>query len=307
MKPSTDLRASIGRVCRDDNNYWGTAFFIGDGNLLLTCMHVVELARDADGKMAIEVVPPDIEGQASYHQRLYARCLYEESSPSDVWDVALLELLESPPEWVKPLKIVSDFMPPTGQKVVSHGYSHAHALFGNPAHGVVMGLTYDDVSQCEVLLIKSGELTGGFSGAPIVDEERGYVVGIMMSTLNQDLHGKFLEHSWATPATALPAISSRIPVVDPPLVVELLRVAVRRRPSLLDFSLPSVDNSIVMPARLRLCENGNNDEMSLETLLNRLSESNYKVASISGVSGSGKSTLLRVSLGKYLAEMTSLG
>ncbi|MEX0497429.1 trypsin-like peptidase domain-containing protein [Raoultella terrigena] len=303
MKPLTDLRASIGRVRRDDNKDWGTAFFIGDGNLLLTCMHVVELARDADGKLTIDVVPPDIVGRAPDHLRLYARCLYKESSPSDVWDVALLELLEPPPEWVKPLKIVGDFMPPIGQKVVSHGYSSVNALFGNPAQGEVMGLTYDDVSRCKVLLIKSGELTGGYSGAPIVDKERGYVIGIMMATLNQDFRGKFLEHSWAIPATALPAISSRIPVSDPPLVVELLRVAVSRRPSLLDFSLPSADNIVVMPAHLRLCENDCNDEISLDTLLNRLSTSNYKVASISGVSGSGKSTLLRVSLGKSLAEM----
>lgn len=304
MKPAANLHASLGRVCRDDDKDWGTAFFIGDGTLLLTCMHVVELARDVEGKVAIDVVPPDIGGRAPEHLRLFARCLYDESSPSDVWDVALLQLEEPPPMWVKPLKVAIDVVISSGHKVISHGYSSVSSLFGNPAHGVVMGYTFDDVSRCEVMLIKSGELTGGYSGAPIIDEKRGYVVGIMMATLNQDFRGKFREHCWAIPTTVLPTISLRIPVIVPPLVDELLRVAVNRRPLLLDFSLSIDDKTIVMPARLRLCENGSNDEISIEMLLNRLANSVYKVAIISGVSGSGKSTLLRVLLGKYLAERT---
>jgi len=297
-----DLRAAVARVSRLDGKDWGTAFFVEPGNRLVSCTHVVASAADAEGLVAIDLQPPGADGVAAEPVRHWARWLRDDSSDSRASDISLLELTGTTPGWVRVLRIVADPPPYIGQKIVSHGFSNVRPRFGDPAVGTVLGMTSDPETNCEVIAISSAELTGGYSGAPIVDLEEGHVIGVMVATLRPDARDRFGEHAWAIPAAALGRVSSRITLASHPLLEELARVAITRRPLLLDFAVPRGEHSAVMPARFRTVAEDEARVLELSDVLRLLAGATYKVASISGVSGSGKSTLLRAVLGKELAE-----
>jgi len=297
----TDLRAAVARVSRLDGKDWGTAFFVEPGNRLVSCTHVVASAADAQGLVAIDLQPPGEDGVAAESVRHWARWLRDDSSDSRAADISLLELTGTPPGWVRALRIVADPPPYIGQKIVSHGFSNVRPRFGDPAVGTVLGMTSDPDTNCEVIEIRSAELTGGYSGAPIVDLEEGHVIGVVVATLRPDARDRFGEHAWAIPAAVLGKVSSRITLASHPLLEELARVAISRRPLLLDFAIPGGEHSVVMPARFRTVAE-KTSILELSDVLRSLAGAPYKVAAISGVSGSGKSTFLRAVLGKELAE-----
>lgn len=297
------IRHSIARICNHNGTHWGTAFFIGSGNLLLTCFHVAQDTRDSDGMVVVEIVAPEIRGVALQPIRLSARILVDDCSAADVWDVALLELIEPAPEWIKPLEIASSIDAYRGQQIHSYGFCDARNLYGDPAVGTVIGLATDPLSSRQVIEIMSQQLTSGFSGAPIVDDEHQVVIGMMMSTLRQDAKMRFENHCWAVPATAFPDISARIPLIAHPLISELLRLASVRYPSLLDYAVSTPPLLAMMPIRVRQNPaNENRSQLDAQQMLEMIANASCKVAILRGVSGSGKSTYLRTILCRDLAD-----
>jgi hypothetical protein len=298
-----DIRQSVARLVSEDKKHWGTAFFVGSGNLLLTCFHVALETRDSKGQVAVEVLPPEVLGVAPPPVRLSARVLPDDCSAANEWDIALLELIGPVPEWVKPLRISGAIDAYRGQQIDSFGFCDVRPEYGDPAMGIVVGLATDPSSSRQVIEIMSKQLTGGFSGAPIVDGERQVVVGMMMSTLRQDARKQFANHCWAVPASAFAEVSTRIPLIEHPLISELLRLAMVRYPSLLDYAVLTGSGRVTMPARLQQVQaDGAVQPLDVEQMLELIADASCKVATLSGVSGSGKSTFLRTILGKGLAD-----
>lgn len=298
-----DIRQSVARLRSEDKKHWGTGFFVGTGNLLLTCFHVAETTQDAAGRVILEVVPPEVAGVAVKPVQLSAQVLADHSSASNEWDVALLELIGVVPEWVRPLPVMNTFAAYRGQQVHSYGFCSVRKEYGDPAVGEVVGLATDPASARQVIEIQSQQLTSGFSGAPIVDGEHNVVIGMMMSTLRQDQLARFSGHSWAVPASAFAGISKRIPLADHPLVSELMRLAAVRYPSLLDYALSTGSERVIMATRLQQAVSGETAQaLSIEQVFERLGSAKCKVATLSGVSGSGKSTFMRSTLCKGLAD-----
>jgi hypothetical protein len=301
MSVPRDLRFSVGRIPQPHDADWGTAFFLEPRGLLITCFHVVEPAIKYKGRVAIDVFRPESTGRAPAPERLWAKWLTSESSPIDNHDVALLELTEVP-EWITTLKVSFEALPMDGRQIASYGFPGNRPDYGGPASGRVTGQAWDASSRLPMIEIRSDELTGGFSGAPIIDSQTGLVVGMMTATLETDERGRFQKHSWALPASSLTGVTKLIAPSVHPLIRELWRVANERIPSLIDFSLQDMGEMDPMPIRLRRRTDGTDEMLCAEEALERLLASDVNLMTVSGNSGSGKSTFLRAIVGKILVQ-----
>jgi len=168
MKGS-DLREGIVRVLsRDRQRVLGAGFFVTE-RLVVTCWHVLDALRDAErDAVCLEVLQS--------HEKATARLRVEASSPTDIADLALLEL-------TRPLR-----GPYTPLPLGSAGRSadHRFATFGFPrgfddtgtwARGTIGYATGD--GDFRKLLLHGADIREGFSGGPLFDEQTRRVVGVV--------------------------------------------------------------------------------------------------------------------------------
>lgn len=283
-----ELRFSVGRIPFAGGSEWGTCFFLQPGNLVVTCEHVAKNAVLRHGLVAIDIAAPDVDGLAPPPERIWARPKLSDAAI----DLAILEVKDLP-EWLRPLALQLNPISHAERKVVSYGYPENRPHYGAPAKGAVTGDTWDPITRQHVFEIHSQELTGGFSGAPIVDEANGLVIGIMSATVAPDSRGRFLEHAWAIPATALTRIIPAIEQGEHPLAAELRRVALERVLGLVDFGLYRVAELQPMAVTLVLeNEPPGRAPLSAKDVLD-LALKRSGCLLVCGPGGAGKSTLLR--------------
>jgi WD40 repeat protein len=164
----------------------GTGFLVSE-TLAVTCAHAISsIGLDAENRIRVQFT-----GQ---QQPIYAR-VPDEYFDLD-HDVAFLEI-ESIPEGVQPLRLAPAASCRPGSGFRSFGYATAAEVQGIHANGRIDGY----LPQHRLLQLQSPQANHGLSGAPVLDESRGVVVG--MITKGHTELGRNAETTFATPCELL--------------------------------------------------------------------------------------------------------
>lgn len=169
FKPKFNPQA--GKVFSDELNILGTAFWISDKNVLVTCAHVVAEVLQSPFELAGLLV-------IGYKGNFYRTAV---SVIDHQHDLAVLSVLD-PIEKINCGLEVTKSYPKVSTKVSWAGYPLGNLLL-NQVHeptyneGVV-GMEKRDEGNRKVIQI-SGTVVGGYSGSPVVTSKDGRVVGVV--------------------------------------------------------------------------------------------------------------------------------
>jgi GTPase SAR1 family protein len=184
-----DLAACIVRVCAPSGETFGTGFVVSD-RLVVTCAHVVKLCGAGPGcHVRVTFRQGNVEREAEV-------LLWHDAS-----DVAILRVEGEMPEGVicAPLGRTSGT---GGHDCLAFGYPSLGAVEGVEARGTIYRMVTTDDRQ-RLLQLASQEITPGFSGAPLLDQETERVVGMATLIARPDEYGRLGETAFATPAEDL--------------------------------------------------------------------------------------------------------
>lgn len=195
-----ELQKSIVAVLNHKNKIIGTGFVVGE-SLLLTCAHIVEQATGGlnehvtvrfaiDGSECVALVEPSA------------------FSPSYERDVALLRV-EAVPPGAAPLTLGAS-APSRGHAFYAYGYTTVTEVQGIGARGQIV----DVVDQGRLVQLTSQEPDHGMSGAPVFDETRQVVVGMVTKgkgTPDATQNLRNTETTFATSTETIRAICPQLP------------------------------------------------------------------------------------------------
>lgn len=190
-----DLTAGIVAILKPDRaTKAGTGFVVSDGGLVASCAHVVQYAGAGPGDSVDVVFHATGERRSAKVEPEYWR------DPASQ-DVAILRLEGALPDKTRSLLLGG----------TSEAYDHRFSTFGFPpfreergmwGYGTV-GNLIDHEAAGPVLQLSSTEVTPGFSGAPVLDDRTGRVVGMVSEITVPDRYGRLGETAFATPTKTL--------------------------------------------------------------------------------------------------------
>lgn len=143
----------------------GTGFVLGQ-DIIVTCAHVV---GKADSQ-------PKIVFSANGEERLNQPVMFY--SAEEEYDIAVLQLQGGLPENVMPLKLGRS-VGSSGHSFHTFGYPQLQPLEGLHCEGKIEGEVKDE-NRRPFLQITSKQITSGVSGAPLLDDETGRIVGMVV-------------------------------------------------------------------------------------------------------------------------------
>jgi hypothetical protein len=194
------LEACIFQIRDSQGIVRGTGFTLSP-NLVVTCAHVVKECKTKIGELlSLFFYPEKIELKAEVLQ--------------DGWnleeDVAFLRLHSSLPLNTMHMgKRLGSYGSETEIKrhFRAFGYPNIRSDFkGFWAQGLIKGQIWNDHGDVQ-LQLESQDITFGMSGAPVMDEESGLIVGIVQKTNISDATGKFRDLAYALPMEVLCKLS----------------------------------------------------------------------------------------------------
>jgi hypothetical protein len=185
------------------NRRIGTGFVVADDGLIATCAHVLGPSRPEKALVVFEADGVQRE----------ATVLAESWRGVDTEDVALLQLCGTLPPGVQPLPLGSSHGI-EGHPLVTFGYPEAGEVEGVRGTGTILGYGAKTRAGHPLLQLRSSEITEGFSGAPVWDEVRRRVIGMVVIAAQTDPLGKLGDTAFATPTETLRAISPALQVSD---------------------------------------------------------------------------------------------
>ncbi|MFE5947865.1 trypsin-like peptidase domain-containing protein [Streptomyces sp. NPDC056480] len=197
------LPAAVFQVIAADSSVAGAGFLTDDGTGF-TCAHVVRAAGGAPGGQ-VKVVFPHLPEAPP----VMAEVVAEEWRSPESDDVAVLRL-DTVPEGARSVAVgVSAGC--RGHRVLSFGFPVQAPQGGHFGYGEAGGLLPESDGATRLLqLTQANDLTTGFSGAPVVDELTGLVIGMVTSVASPDAHLKGLSIAYATPAEVLREVRPRL-------------------------------------------------------------------------------------------------
>ena len=160
----TEIEPSILRILKSKDQIIGTGFLVSS-TLAVTCAHVA-IAAGMDGEYRIRV---QFAGQK---QPINATLLNEFLDLDR--DIAILRL-ETVPEGIQLLRLGLAEHSPPGNSFRSFGYATAAGMQGIFANGSIDGY----LRQHKLVQLQSPQANHGMSGAPVWDEQRGVVIGLI--------------------------------------------------------------------------------------------------------------------------------
>ncbi|MEU5281205.1 trypsin-like peptidase domain-containing protein [Streptomyces asoensis] len=191
------LTRSVARVLTADDRTAGTAF-LAARDTVVTCAHVIEAAGGAPGGQ-VRLEFPHLPGAV----RTVARVQEAGWRSPDTQDIAVLRL-EEPPAGSGPLPLGSA-EGCRGRRLRSFGFPARSPDGGRYGFCTTGDLLPGDDASALLQLTDANGLTSGFSGAPVVDESTGLVVGMVTAITPQDSYLRGLDIAYATPVRTLRA------------------------------------------------------------------------------------------------------
>lgn len=197
-----DLHKSIVSILNHKRKIVGTGFVAGK-NLILTCGHVVEQATGGLNERV--TIHFDVDGTECI-------ALVELFSPGYERDVALLRV-DSTPANAHPLTLgVASASP--GNRFYTYGYASVAEVQGIGARGQIV----DVVANGQFAQLTSQEPDHGMSGAPVLDEARQVVIGMITKgkgVLSEDKNLRNTQTTFATTTEAIWALCPQLPAPRP--------------------------------------------------------------------------------------------
>ena len=190
------MELTSGIVCMLDSykRPAGTGFVVSAAteNLIITCAHVL-------GEPRPERVT--IVFQATAEQR-EAKLVEQWWRSESTEDVAVLQVVGDLSEQVQPF-LLGTAAGTRGHTIHTFGFPNVGEVEGVLGTGEVLGLGAKTKAGQPLLQVRSTEITSGFSGAPLWDEARQRVVGMVVIVAKPDASGKLSETAFAIPTETL--------------------------------------------------------------------------------------------------------
>ena len=201
-----NIRQGIVAVLNSKKNVVGTGFVVRD-NLIVTCAHVLIYAKVSEG----DIVQVRFDGQTEILSALVER---EELFDIDK-DVAFLRLDETP-HYAKALSLSSSDGS-SGHSFYSYGYASVIGVRGIAARGQIVDTQVYESKNISWIQLRSQEPDRGMSGAPVYDENRRVVIGMISKGKNnsdQDHSERNLATTFAIPAEIIYSVCKEIKPVN---------------------------------------------------------------------------------------------
>src|SRR6266568_5801393 len=269
-----ELIAGIVRVLESDGKTVGTGFVVNAGgdSLIVTCAHVVELAKSGPGRsIALTFSPFDLDRSAEKYSAIVEPACWRDA---DAEDIAVLHLEEPLPRGVEPLRLGSS-LGSEDHVFQSYGFGEAKPTDGLWGKCTVLGPTREN--SFPVWQMDSGEVSLGFSGAPVWDEKLQVVIGMVMSISRPDRAERQTRANFVIPAETLSRVCPDLRLTD--------ECPYR------GLSTFTEQDRVVFFGR----------EQAIQELLKKL-RANPQLLTVFGPSGSGKSSLVRAGVIPRLQE-----
>ncbi|MBE7557287.1 MAG: serine protease [Anaerolineales bacterium] len=198
------LTTSIVRIIKIAGDTIGAGFILTDDGLIATCAHVVANAGVRPGETVKIVFHYTGEERQAVVEAEWWR-------KPEAEDVAILRLIGELPEPVKPLPLG------TSAGAASHpfetmGFPPTNPTGGILGSGMILGQT--KINEMLVLQLRSQEVTGGFSGAPVWDCITRRVVGMVTATADPDGRWRLAETAFITPTETLHQVCPDLQLAD---------------------------------------------------------------------------------------------
>lgn len=213
---AAEPREGIVRILMPNRQTAGTGFLLHSDGLIVTCAHVIAAAGTGPGGQVEFVWHQTQEvGSALVDRDMWRDPLGE--------DVAILRVGKNNiPASTSPLALEP-------ARPITPGLSHQrHLTFGFPQAKPVEGLPglceivdHTTRNNYPILTLRSSEVSTGFSGAPVWHPLRKQVIGMVVSILAADEHGKQNETAFIIPSETIQAICPSVSLVASPLDVDI--------------------------------------------------------------------------------------
>jgi WD40 repeat protein len=205
-----DLAGATAMVLDQSGQVCGAAFLVAD-SLLVTCAHVAVRAGGAPPTGAVQVRWPRLDDEV--RRAWVDAALWR---PPEGTDVAFLRLFDPPPAGAQALRLG-----PAGgvrsHRVRSFGYALNAPGSGHFAYATAGDLVRGAGGDALLQLTDSTEVTEGFSGAPVLDDASGLVLGMVDSVAAPDRLGRGRSTAYATPTEVLREVCPQLsPAADCP-------------------------------------------------------------------------------------------
>ncbi|MCK5616470.1 trypsin-like peptidase domain-containing protein [Candidatus Pacearchaeota archaeon] len=200
----TKITSGIVSILRSDGTIAGTGFVVSEKGHISTCAHVIESAQAGHGD-EVMVRFQDV----GYECR--ARAIKKWWRDSSREDVAILQLKSELPDRVSPLKLGSS-AGTADHKVRIFGYPEVGTVEGVWAKGEVLGRVTENGRAW--IQLRTGEITTGFSGAPVFDESRQRVIGMVVTITESDEYDRLKETAFIIPVETLQSICPELVIKD---------------------------------------------------------------------------------------------
>ncbi len=214
--PTTDLTAGIVRILKPGGSTAGTGFVVTYDGFIATCAHVVKNAGAGPGGTVRVVFHATEEEREARGEPEWWRA-------PDAEDVAILCLERALPEGVQTL--------PLDRPDQSKG--HRFETFGFPpiskegmwGSGQILGML--TIQGASMIQLRSQEVTTGFSGAPVWDQDIRQVIGMVSAITPPDQYGRQRETVFAISTEMLAQVCPRLRCALPPPSVSVEPAAAR--------------------------------------------------------------------------------
>jgi len=208
MTPKADIKEGILAILDGDGNVKGTGFLITK-NLAVTCAHVVLEASLEAGSAENDSIHARF---ANHVDILKASIVPECWRDIEDGDIAILKL-ETMPQDATPLRLGYAAQCSEGASFSSFGYAIVADVQGIIARGTIDGY----LPQHKLLQLQAPQANHGISGAPVYDEKRDIVVG--MITKGHTELGRNEQTTFATPCERifelLPELKPKVAGINP--------------------------------------------------------------------------------------------